>query len=60
MLSRLIVGVMNGTVEPRLAGTVGYLSGMLLRAIEVGELENRLNQLEQTAAEMQQQREDNA
>ena len=55
-LSRLIVGVMNGEVEPKLAGTVGYLAGMLLKSIEVSDLEIRLNNLEKVSNEINEQR----
>lgn len=56
-IARLINGVMTGEVEPGTATKVGYLAGVLLKAIELSDLENRLNQLERVAEEMEQQRE---
>ena len=47
---------MNGEVEPKLAGTVGYLAGMLLKSIEVSDLEIRLNNLEKVSNEINEQR----
>lgn len=38
--------VRKGTLDPRVANTIGYLSSIALRGIEVGELEERLARLE--------------
>ncbi len=46
---------MNGEVEPKLAYTVGYLSSMLLKSIEVSDLEIRLNNMEKVSNEINEQ-----
>jgi len=40
-----------GTVEPGLAGKLGYLAGILLKCIETSDLEQRMTMLEKTIAE---------
>jgi hypothetical protein len=52
-LSKLINGVMRAEIEPGTATKIGYLAGVLLKAIEVSEIENRLNELEIQAEEFQ-------
>ncbi|HEX2837183.1 MAG TPA: hypothetical protein VHN77_03545 [Phycisphaerales bacterium] len=46
LLSETIHDVRTGRVDPRIANTVGYLASVLVRALEVGELEERLAALE--------------
>lgn len=46
LLGKTISQVRRGEIDPRIANAVGYLSGVLLRAREQGELEERLNVLE--------------
>ncbi len=38
--------VRTGRLDPRIANTVGYLAGVLIRAFEAGELQERLAALE--------------
>jgi hypothetical protein len=38
--------VRRGQLDPRVGNTVGYLSGVLLKALETGNLERRLSDLE--------------
>ena len=44
---------MRSEIEPATATKIGYLAGVLLKAIEVSEIENRLQQLEIQAEEFQ-------
>ena len=44
---------MRAEIEPATATKIGYLAGVLLKAIEVSEIENRLNELEIQAEEFQ-------
>lgn len=46
LLSITINDVRKGRLDPKIANTVGYLAGVLVRAIEVGDLEERLAALE--------------
>ena len=46
LLGETINQVRRGEVDPRVANTVGYLSATLLRALEVGDIEERLAGLE--------------
>lgn len=48
LLARTINDVRTGRLDPKLANCVGYLSGVLVRAFEVGELEERLAMLERS------------
>lgn len=48
LLARTINDVRTGRLDPKLANCVGYLSGILVRAFEVGELEERLAMLERS------------
>jgi hypothetical protein len=41
-----ITRVRRGALDPRVANAVGYLATVTLRALEVGQLEDRLKQLE--------------
>lgn len=46
LLSETIHQVRTGAIDPKVANCVGYLSGILLKAIEVGEIEERLAAME--------------
>lgn len=46
LLGETINQVRRGDVDPKVANTVGYLSGVLIRALEVGDIEQRLATLE--------------
>lgn len=50
-LAHLIHFTESGEIDHRIAGKLGYLSNLLLRAIEVGEIEDRLLRLEQAQVE---------
>ena len=45
-LSQTINQVRRGEIDPRVANTIGYLSATLLRALEQGDIERRLAELE--------------
>ena len=47
LLAETINHVRTGRLDPRIGNTVGYLAGILLKALEQGEVEARLNALEQ-------------
>ena len=47
MLAEAMAGVRTGKIDPKLGSTLGYLAMSLLRAFEVADLEQRLEQLEQ-------------
>jgi len=46
LLGETINQVRRGEVDPKVSNAVGYLSSVLLRALEVGDLEQRLADLE--------------
>ena len=46
LLSESINHVRRGQLDPRVANALGYLSGILLKALEQGRTEDRLNHLE--------------
>lgn len=46
LLSESVSQVRRGEIDPRIANAIGYLSGMILKAREQSELEERLNNLE--------------
>jgi hypothetical protein len=46
LLSETIHQVRTGAIDPKVANCVGYLSGILLKAIEVGDIEERLAAME--------------
>lgn len=46
LLSETINQVLRGEVDPKVANTVGYLSGIILRAREQGDIEERIVELE--------------
>lgn len=46
LLSDTIHQVRTGVIDPKVANCVGYLSGILLKAIEVGDIEERLAAME--------------
>lgn len=46
LLSETIGDVRIGRLDPKIANTVGYLAGVLVRALEVGKIEERLAALE--------------
>ena len=47
MLAETMADVRAGGMDPKLGSTLGYLGMALLRAFEVADLEQRLEQLEQ-------------
>jgi len=49
LLGDTINKVRRGELDPRIANTVGYLAAILIRAIDVTELEQRVAQLEAAA-----------
>ncbi len=46
LLAESINHLRRGQLDPRVANAVGYLSGILLKALEQGRTEDRLNHLE--------------
>lgn len=46
LLSDTINAVRKGRLDPKIANTVGYLASVMIRALEVGNLEERLAVLE--------------
>lgn len=52
LLEETINQARTGELDPGIANTIGHLSNVLLRAIEVGELEQRLLTLEMEAKEI--------
>ena len=46
LLGVTINQVRRGQIDPRVSNAVGYLSGMLLKAFEIGSLEDRISALE--------------
>jgi len=46
LLSETINQVRRGEVDPKIANAVGYLSGIILRAREQGDIEERIVELE--------------
>lgn len=46
LIADTISRVRKGTLDPRVANTIGYLSSVAIRGLEVGELERRLEHLE--------------
>ncbi|MBI3909717.1 MAG: hypothetical protein HY320_02145 [Armatimonadetes bacterium] len=50
-LGETINQVRRGDLDPKVATTVGHLSGILLKALEVGGIEERLAALEATVRE---------
>jgi hypothetical protein len=48
LLSDTINQVRHGEIDVRIGNAIGYLSGIALRAIELGKLEDRLAALEQS------------
>jgi len=46
LLSETIHQVRTGAIDPKVGNCVGYLSGILLKAIEVGDIEERLAAME--------------
>ena len=47
LLSVTINQVRKGEIDPRIANAVGYLSGIILKAKEQGDIEERLKQIEE-------------
>jgi len=47
LLEQTINEVRSGELDPRIANTIGYLTGHLIKAIEVGEVERRINAIEE-------------
>jgi len=50
LLSESINQVRRGEIDPRIANAVGYLSAILLKALEQGEVEERLSKVEAAMA----------
>jgi len=46
LLADTINRVRKGALDPKIASTIGYLAGVLLRSMEVSELEERIRSLE--------------
>ena len=46
LISETINQVRKGQIDPRVANAVGYLANVLIRAVEQGEMERRLDELE--------------
>ena len=46
LLADTINHVRRGEIDPRVANSVGYLAGILIKALERGEIEARLEALE--------------
>lgn len=46
LLSDTIDDVRTGRLDPKVANTIGYLANVLVRALEVGKLEDRLAAIE--------------
>jgi len=53
LLADTINRVRKGELDPRIANTIGYLAGVLLRSIEVSELEDRIRLLESAAGRLE-------
>ncbi len=45
LITRTINEVRAGTLDPRIANTIGYLAGHLIRAFEVAELEGKVEEV---------------
>jgi len=45
LLARTIHEVRDGTLDPRIANTIGYLTGHLIRAFEVAELDGKMEEV---------------
>ena len=54
MLSDTINQVRKGQIDPRVANAVGYLSNILIKALEQTEMEKRIEGLEALVRERQQ------
>lgn len=52
LLQRLINGLLNDEITEGKARTIGYLSNILLKSLEVGELEERIAELENILKEV--------
>ena len=50
LLSRTVNQTLRGEIDPKVANAVGYLSGVILRAKEQGEIEERLAKVEEAMA----------
>jgi hypothetical protein len=50
LLSRTINQTLRGEIDPKVANAVGYLSGIIMRAREQGEFEDRLKKVEERLA----------
>jgi hypothetical protein len=46
LMSETINQVRKGQIDPRVANTVGYLANVVIRAVEQGDLERRIAELE--------------
>jgi hypothetical protein len=54
LLAQSIVEIRTGKMDPKLANAVGYVGASFLRALEVSEIEPRLQKLEQELERAQQ------
>jgi len=55
LLSRTVNQTLRGEIDPKVANAVGYLSSVILRAKEQGEIEERVAKIEE-ALKTQQER----
>ena len=51
LLEETINGVRDGSIPPKVASTIGYLAGYLLKAIEASDLNKRLEVIERVILE---------
>jgi hypothetical protein len=47
LLVQIINQVLKGEIDPRVANSVGFLTNILMKAVEQGKLETRIEQLEE-------------
>jgi hypothetical protein len=52
LLAQTIGEVRSGQLDPRIASTIGYLAGHLLKAFETSELNEKVNEVKNAIAEM--------
>jgi len=51
LLADTVNRVRSGEMPPRIANTVGYLAGHMIKALEMAELEDRLKKVERIVLE---------
>jgi len=59
LISETINQVRKGQIDPRVANAVGYLANVLIRAVEQGDMEKRLDDLEAVVKTKRVSHEDN-